>query len=77
MTASKKKERATAARKKRSENLDLDPWFWVTVAAILPAMAIASVADWWREWYDRTFIWGAVPDNRKKTEKKEGDSDGR
>lgn len=54
---------------KKQSNLDLDPWFWASVAMILPFMVVVSVADWARELYDRTFIWGAVPENRKKKER--------
>jgi len=56
-------------KKTPERNLDLDPWLWITVAMLIPFMAVASVADWAKEWYDRTFIWGAVPDNRKKKDK--------
>ena len=64
MTANKKKERRTAQRKKDAEKLGLK--FWFDVALIVPAVVAASIADWASEWYDRTFIWGAVPENRKK-----------
>ena len=53
-------------KKTKDTNLDLDPWFWATVAIMIPFMVVASVVDWARELYDRTFIWGAVPENRKK-----------
>jgi hypothetical protein len=70
VTANKKKERRRAAKERSEQNLDLDPWLWVTVAMLIPFVAVASVADWAKEFYDRTFIWGAVPDNRESVKKK-------
>jgi hypothetical protein len=66
VTANKKKERRRAAKERSQQDLDLDAWFWVSAAMIVPYMAMVSIADWAKELYDRTFIWGAVPDNRKK-----------